>query len=446
MSAMESHAAPYVEAQQAQARELPGAGVAALDRSRSEALEILGERGLPSQRDEDWKYTSIKPITRSRFSPAVSGVDCSEDFIAGSAIENLDAWQLVFADGFHLPHRSKTNGLPEGVQVAGLAEALTRDPGPIVDRLGSAMGKVPHGFAAMNSAFVGDGALVEVAPGVQLEKPIELLFVSGCSGEGFLSLPRNLVILGEGSQCSIIERHISFGAERSLSNSLTEIILDKNATLNYCCAQDQAERTFHVGGLFARLAHSAKLKATTVTVGKAWVRNDARIDLDAEGAHANLDGAYLAFGRCHVDNHTHISHNAPECTSRECYKGVLGDRGHAVFHGRIVVQPNAQKTDSEQSNQNLLLSADAQIDTKPQLEIYADDVKCAHGATVGQMDEAALFYLVSRGVDRETARRMLTQAFAAEILETVTPPALQSYLASHVSGRLSPAVPPGAAA
>ena len=261
-----------------------------------------------------------------------------------------------------------------------------------------------------------------------------------------MSLPRNLVILGEGSQCSIIERHISFGAERSLSNSLTEIILDKNATLNYCCAQDQAERTFHVGGLFARLAHSAKLKATTVTVGKAWVRNDARIDLDAEGAHANLDGAYLAFGRCHVDNHTHISHNAPECTSRECYKGVLGDRGHAVFHGRIVVQPNAQKTDSEQSNQNLLLSADAQIDTKPQLEIYADDVKCAHGATVGQMDEAALFYLVSRGVDRETARRMLTQAFAAEILETVTPPALQSYLASHVSGRLSPAVPPGAAA
>lgn len=446
MSAMESHAAPYVEAQQAQARELPGAGVAALDRSRSEALEILGERGLPSQRDEDWKYTSIKPITRSRFSPAVSGVDCSEDFIAGSAIENLDAWQLVFADGFHLPHRSKTNGLPEGVQVAGLAEALTRDPGPIVDRLGSAVGKLPHGFAAMNSAFVGDGALVEVAPGVQLEKPIELLFVSGCSGEGFLSMPRNLVILGEGSQCSIIERHISFGAERSLSNSLTEIILDKNATLNYCCAQDQAERTFHVGGLFARLAHSAKLKATTVTVGKAWVRNDARIDLDAEGAHANLDGAYLAFGRCHVDNHTHISHNAPECTSRECYKGVLGDRGHAVFHGRIVVQPNAQKTDSEQSNQNLLLSADAQIDTKPQLEIYADDVKCAHGATVGQMDEAALFYLVSRGVDRETARRMLTQAFAAEILETVTPPALQSYLASHVSGRLSPAVPPGAAA
>ncbi|HCK75802.1 MAG TPA: Fe-S cluster assembly protein SufD [Gammaproteobacteria bacterium] len=446
MSAMESHAVPYVEAQQAHASELPAAGVAALDRSRLEALEILGERGLPSQHDEDWKYTSIKPITRSRFSPAVSGVDCSEHFIAASAIDNLDAWQLVFADGFHLPHRSKTDGLPEGVQVTGLAEALTQDPAPIVDRLGFAMGEMPHGFSAMNSAFVGDGALVEVDPGVQLDKPIELLFVSGCSGEGFLSLPRNLVILGDGSEASIIERHISFGAERSLSNSLTEIILGKSATLNYCCAQDQAERTFHVGGLFCRLAQSAKFKATTITMGRSWVRNDARINLDAEGAHANLDGAYLAFGRCHVDNHTHISHNAPECTSRECYKGVLGDRGHAVFHGRIVVQPHAQKTDSEQSNQNLLLSADAQIDTKPQLEIYADDVKCAHGATVGQLDEAALFYLVSRGVDRETARRMLTQAFAAEILETVTPSALQNYLASRVLSQLSPAVPPEAVA
>ncbi|HCX88114.1 MAG TPA: Fe-S cluster assembly protein SufD [Gammaproteobacteria bacterium] len=439
MSAMEGHAAPYVEAQQGQAGELPAAGIAALDRSRAKALEALGERGLPSQRDEDWKYTSIKPITRSRFSPAAPGTDCPEDFVAAAAIENLDAWQLVFADGFYLPPRSKTNGLPEGVRVAGLADALTQNPQPIADRLGSAMGEIPHGFAAMNSAFVGDGALVEIAPGVQLEKPIELLFVSGCSGEGFLSLPRNLVILGEGSQASVIERHLSFSQERSLSNSLTEIILEKAAALDFCCVQDQAERTFHVGGLFARLAQSAKLKATTVTVGRAWVRNDARVNLDAERALVSLDGAYLAFGRSHVDNHTHISHNAPECTSRECYKGVLGDRGHAVFHGRIVVQPGAQQTDSEQSNQNLLLSANAEIDTKPQLEIYADDVKCAHGATVGQLDEAALFYLVSRGVDRETARRMLTQAFAAEVLEGVEPPALQTYLASRVSGQLSSA-------
>ena len=439
MSAIEAHAAPYIEAQQGKAGQLPAAGVAALDRSRAKALEVLSERGLPSQRDEDWKYTSIKPITRSRFSPAIPGNDCPEDFVAAATIKDLDAWQLVFADGFYLPHRSKTNGLPEGVRVASLADALTKKPESIADRLGSVMGEIPHGFAAMNSAFVGDGALVEIAAGVQLEKPIELLFVSGCSGEGFLSLPRNLVILGEGSQASVIERHLSFSQERSLSNALTEIILEKDAALNFCGVQDQAERTFHVGGLFARLAESAKLKATTVTVGKAWVRNDARVNLDAEQAFASLDGAYLVFGRSHVDNHTHISHNAPECTSRECYKGVLGDRGHAVFHGRIVVQPGAQKTDSAQSNQNLLLSADAEIDTKPQLEIYADDVKCAHGATVGQLDEAALFYIVSRGVDRATARRMLTHAFAAEVLEGIEPPALQTHLASRVSGQLSSA-------
>ena len=441
MSAAENHAAPYIEAQQAQASALPAAGVAALDHSRSEALQLLGERGLPTQRDEDWKYTSIKAITRTRFTPAPPGVECPKDRVGASVIENLDSWRLVFADGYYQPDHSITDGLPEGIRLVGLAQALKANPDSVVGRIGSAVGELPHGFAAMNSAFVGDGALVEIASGVELDKPIELVFLSGCSGGGFLSLPRNLVTLGAGSRACVIERHLSCAEDRSLSNALTEIILEEGASLDYCCVQDQAERTFHVGGLFARVAGSAKLKATTATVGRAWVRNDARVNLDAKGATASLDGAYLAFGRCHVDNHTHISHNAPECTSRECYKGVLGDRGHAVFHGRIVVRPDAQKTDSEQSNQNLLLSADAEIDTKPQLEIYADDVKCAHGATVGQLDEAALFYLVSRGIDREAARRMLTQAFAAEVLETIEPPALQTYLSARVSGQLSPAVP-----
>lgn len=439
MSAAESHAAPYIEAQQAQASALPAVGVAALDHSRSEALQLLGERGLPTQRDEDWKYTSIKAITRTRFTPAAPSVECSKEIVDASAIENLDSWRLVFADGFYQPEHSALDGLPEGIRLAGLGEILKTDPDSVTKHIGSAMGAMPHGFAAMNSAFVGDGALIEIAPGVELDKPIELVFLSGCSGEGFLSLPRNLITLGTGSRASVIERHLSCAEDRTLSNALTEIILEEDASLDYCCVQDQAERTFHVGGLFARVAGSARLKATTATVGRAWVRNDARVNLDAKGATASLDGAYLAFGRCHVDNHTHISHNAPECTSRECYKGVLGDRGHAVFHGRIVVQPDAQKTDSEQSNQNLLLSADAEIDTKPQLEIYADDVKCAHGATVGQLDEAALFYLVSRGIEREAARRMLTQAFAAEVLETIEPAALQDYLSAKVSGQLSPA-------
>ena len=167
------------------------------------------------------------------------------------------------------------------------------------------------------------------------------------------------------------------------------------------------------------------------------MRNDALVNLDDEGGFASLDGLYLAFGRSHVDNHTHISHNAPHCVSREHYKGVLGDHGHAVFHGRIVVQPDAQKTDSVQNNQNLLLSADAEVDTKPQLEIYADDVKCAHGATVGQLDEAAVFYLMSRGIDRQAARRMLTQAFAADVLNRIELPALRSYLEAHAGQRLS---------
>ena len=290
----------------------------------------------------------------------------------------------------------------------------------------------------MNSAFIGDGALIEIAPGTRVDKPIELLFISGCSGEGFLSLPRNLVVMGAGSQAAVIERHVSLADERLLSNSVSELILADNASLNYQSVQQVAPRGFHVGGMFARLGRSARLQATTVTMSGALVRNDALVNLDDQGGFASLDGLYLAFGRSHVDNHTHITHNAPHCVSREHYKGVLGDRGHAVFHGRIVVQPGAQKTDSVQNNQNLLLSADAEIDTKPQLEIYADDVKCAHGATVGQLDETAVFYLMSRGIDRQAARRMLTQAFAADVLNRIELPALRSYLEAQAAQRLSP--------
>ncbi len=432
-----ANAAVYVAAQREQVSTLPAFGTPLLDASRAQALEALSRHGLPSQRDEDWKYTSIRPITRSTFTPATSGAPCPADFISQTLIDGLDAWRLVFADGFWAPQCSQVGDLPDGVKILGLGAALAHDPEPLAAKLGSALGPIPHGFAAMNSAFVGDGAFVEIAAGTLIEKPIELLFVSGCSGEGYLSLPRNLIVLGAGSKATVIERHVSLSGERALTNSVSELILAANARLNYHGLQQTSERSFHVGGVFGKLGRSAQLKATTVTTGGSLVRNDARISLDKEGATVSLDGLYLAFGRRHVDNHTHIVHNAPHCTSQEQYKGVLGDRARAVFHGRIVVQPGAQKTDSMQSNQNLLLSADAEVDTKPQLEIYADDVKCAHGATVGQLDETAVFYLVSRGIGRETARRMLTQAFAADVLDRVEPPALRTYLESQSAEHLS---------
>lgn len=438
MSQGAANVAAYVAAQREQAPALPAFGTPSLDASRAQALESLCQLGLPSQRDEDWKYTSTRAITRAAFTPAVAGAPCPGEFVSQTTIDGLDAWRLVFADGFWQPELSLLDDLPKGVQISGLGQSLGSEPQRIAALLGSALGQTPHGFIAMNSAFIGDGALIEIAPDTRVDKPIELLFISGCSGEGFLSLPRNLVVMGAGSQATVIERHVSLADERLLSNSVSELILADNASLNYQSVQQVAPRGFHVGGMFARLGRSARLQATTVTMSGALVRNDALVNLDDEGGFASLDGLYLAFGRSHVDNHTHITHNAPHCVSREHYKGVLGDRGHAVFHGRIVVQSGAQKTDSVQNNQNLLLSADAEIDTKPQLEIYADDVKCAHGATVGQLDETAVFYLMSRGIDRQAARRMLTQAFAADVLNRIELPALRSYLEAQAVQRLSP--------
>lgn len=439
MSAIVENVSAYVSAQQQRAANLPGSGLGALDASRAAALERLSRFGLPSQRDEDWKYTSIRSITRDAFMPAEAGADCPSQFIRDYAIAKLDACRMVFVDGFFAPELSDVATLADGVSVRSLGQALVDDADAVLAHLGVALGETPHGFAAMNSAFMADGAVVSIAAGAEVDQAIELLFVSGCGGEGLVSLPRNLVTLGEGACATIIERHLTLTDGRNLSNSLSEIVLAANATLDYCSLQMQSDRSFHVGGFFASLAQSSTLRATSVTTSGALVRNDARVNLNEEGASATLDGCYLAFGRSHIDNHTHISHNKPNCVSREMYKGVLGDRGHAVFHGRIVVQQDAQKTDSEQSNQNLLLSESAEVDTKPQLEIYADDVKCAHGATVGQLDESALFYLVSRGVDRVSARRMLTQAFAADVLDRVRSIPLREYLQDLASNRLGAA-------
>lgn len=445
MSVSEASAAAYVAVHREKHKQLPGGGIAALDAQRAAALEQLARQGLPSQRDEDWKYTSIRSITKSAFAPAEPGGDCPAAFIEKHAIAGLDAWRLVFVDGFFAKTLSDTSGLPGGLHLGGLAEGLRSDGARLSTHLGSALGPIPHGFAAMNSAFVADGALIEIEEGLKLERPIELIFVSGVGGEGLLSLPRNLVRLGAGSQATVIERYLSYSEGRGLNNALTEITLDDRACLDHCVLQTIGERSFHVGGVFASVAKEAILRSTTVTTSGALVRNDARVNLDGELATGHLDGCYLAFGRSHIDNHTHIAHNHPSGISRETYKGVLGDRGRAVFHGRIVVKQDAQKTDSEQSNQNLLLSDEAEIDTKPQLEIYADDVKCAHGATVGQLDETALFYLISRGVDRATARRMLTQAFAADVLNGVQcvplREHLQSFTAAHLDAVLSDQLP-----
>ena len=436
MSQAVSTAEDYLAAQRL--ANLPAVGTAWLDIRRNQARSLLEGVGLPTPRQEDWKYTNIRPITRSTFDP-VSGSSGwnDQDFLESIQLPGLNSYRLVFADGILVRELSSCDGLPAGVTIASVAEILRADSAKLENLLGSALPTSPHGFTAMNSSFIADGAYLDIGPGIVLDKPVELVFICACAGEDRLGMPRNLIVGRPGSYASVVERYLSVVEARSLTNAVSEVILEEDAQLTHQRITDESSRSFHVGGLFARLGGDSRLDACSITLGGSLVRNDVLVNLDASGATVDLAGLYLARGRCHIDNHTHVVHNSPSARSRELYKGILNDRSRAVFHGRITVQAGAQQTDSEQNNQNLLLSREAEVDTKPQLEIYADDVKCSHGATVGQLDEMAVLYLRSRGIGESQARGILTHAFAGEILERIELDSLRLHLDHCVSHRLS---------
>ena len=424
---------PYLAAHQALASMLPAAGIPWLDHSRKSARDQFGEMGFPTIRDEQWKYTNVRSITRQAFAlPPADSPSIDRALVDNAIVPGMDTYRLVFADGILVPQFSHCDDLPEGVTVTGLANVLRTDSAHLEGIFGKVLREPTHGFNAMNSAFVCDGAFVEIGPGVVMDRPLELLFVSATGGEGMLALPRNLVLLRAGSQATLHERYISASPARCLTNAVSEVLIEEDAKLHLGRLQEESERSFHIGGLFAEVGRNACLTTNVVTLGGALVRNDLAVNLNEEGAEVRLHGLYVAHGRQHVDNHTQVFHNHPGTTSNECYKGILNGHARAVFRGHILVQPDAQKTDAVQNNHNLLLSPNAEVDTMPQLEIYADDVKCAHGASVGQLEEDAIFYLRSRGVGEMEAKQMLTRGFAAEVLEELEPPPLREYLQDRI--------------
>jgi len=428
----------YLAAQQRLESKLPAPDLPWLVELRDGGVERLRDAGFPSLRDEDWRYTNVQSLLKKPFEMEPIGpCDVDAAFVARTAIPSLECYRVVVVNGIPIPHLSDVTLVPDGLRVSSLADLLVSDPSRLEPYLGKNLVPDPHGFTAMNSAFLGNGLVVEIAPGQVFDKPLEIVFVASAATESTMAQPRNLVVAGKGSQLQVLVRYVAIGAQRTLTNVVTEVIVDADAHLTLYQLQEESKNSFHIGGLFAKLGRGSRFDAFAITLAGELVRNDVRVDLDGAGAEVNLRGLYLARGRQHIDNHTQIFHNEPGCISHEHYKGVLDDRARAVFHGRIVVQPDAQKTVSEQSNQNLLLSRDAEIDTKPQLEIYADDVKCAHGATVGQLDKDALFYLRSRGIAEEAAKRLLIKAFASDVLLAVSPDSLREHLLTRVEMMLT---------
>jgi Fe-S cluster assembly protein SufD len=391
--------------------------------------------GFPTMKNEDWHYTSVAPIAtrsfdRTSFASALPLSDL-DPFLFGSA----DWPRLVFVDGWLVPVLSNLAELA-GVDVSSLRQVLGDDAAEHGALLGTIADHETVGFTALNTALMQDGAVIRIRGNVELDTPVHLLFVSAQPVPLSVSFPRNLLVLEHGARATVIESYVGLRDESYLTVPVTEISLGEGARLEHIKVQNESAGAFHVGTIQARQERDSELHSFSYAAGAELSRTNVYTLLDGTGSSCTMNGMYMVSGLQHVDHQTRIEHAQPNTTSREIYKGILDGHSHGVFNGKVYVRPEAQKTDGKQSNNNLLLSDHARVDTKPQLEIFADDVKCTHGATVGRLDEVALFYMKSRGLDAEQARTLLIYAFAADVLEEIPVKPVRDALEAAVFARV----------
>jgi Fe-S cluster assembly protein SufD len=395
-------------------------GPAWFERLHREAIARFRQHGFPTTREEDWRFTSVAPIARTPFRPA----EPDHQLVAAPAAARFGfgddaAAEIVFVNGHFSPALSRLDGLPRGVRVENLADALAADPDRIEPHLARHARIADNPFVALNTGFIRDGAFIHFARGVVVDRPIHLLFITSPSGQPAVSHPRVLVIAEDNVIATLVESYA--GADRGVyfTNAVTEVVLGQNARLDHCKLQQEALEAFHVASMRVELARSANFVSHSATLGAKLTRNDLGVLLNGEGADATLNGLVIIGGTQHCDNHTLLHHEKAHCPSHELYKHVLDGRATCVFRGKIFVQKDAQKTDSKQTSKSLLLSDEVAMNSQPALEIYADDVKCTHGSTTGPVDEEMIFYLRSRGVGIEAARHLLTYAFAADVTRRI---------------------------
>ena len=388
---------------------------------RQAGLARFARLGFPTLQDEDWRFTNVAPIARLPFRPVFEPTTeaAAKDALEKSVFKELPGARLVFVNGHFDANLSAVDRLPDAVQVTNLAATIASAPASVQKQLGQCALTENNSFAALNQAFFLDGGFVHVSAGKTVEEPIQLIFISTAKHAGDTTHPRNLIIAGANSRATVIESYLSTGGAAYFTNAVTEIIAGDNAVVEHLKFQDEAADAFHIATMAGEFGRASNVKLHSFALGAKLSRNNIRAKLAGEGLECILNGLYLTRDEQLADHHMIVEHAQPHCASHEYFNGILDDKSRGVFHGRIYVHPVAQKTDAKQTNKNLLLSDDATADTKPQLEIYADDVKCTHGATVGQLNDESIFYLRSRGIPERTARRMLIHAFAGEIIERV---------------------------
>jgi len=404
-----------------------------LGEGRAAALGAFRALGIPTTRQEDWRFTSLAPLAAVAFAPAPEAGGPAASLLAGAPPPA--GARLVFENGRFRRDLSTGAPLPRGAVLASLAEALRHAPEAVRPHLGRLARPDGLAFTAANAALLEDGAFLLLPRGVEVEAPVELVFLSGAPGSPVAVHPRVLVVAEAGARVTLAETYRGTG-DVYLVNAVTELVLGEGAVVEHLKLQEDGTRAFHVSTVFAEQAAGARLSAHSIALGGQVARGEVRARLAGEEGAVDVSGLYMADGSRVTDAFSWVEHAVPRCTTREAYKGILDGHGRGVFSGRIKVMPGAQKTAAYQQSSNLLLSEDAVVDAKPQLEIFADDVKCGHGGTVGQLDEGALFYLRSRGVPEAEARSLLIWAFAAEMVERIGPESLRARARTLVAARL----------
>ena len=408
-----------------------------LAEQRQAAVAAFSRSGFPTLRHEEWKYTDLRPLTRREFVlPETAEAGPDQALADAVRFPDLDCFELVFHNGRLLPEHSRLGGLPAGTIIKPLADALRENPELLQPHLNRILDTDKNAFTALNTAFMTGGALVHIPAGVTVARPLHLAFLSGAAGGTTVTHPRNLIVMGANARAQLVESFSGDDEAEYLTNSATELLLERGAQLTHYKIQQEGAAAYHVGNIRVSQRRDSRFESHSISLGGTLVRNDIDVRLEERGAQVLLNGLYLAGRRQHIDNHTRIDHLCPHTRSEQNYRGVLDGRARGVFNGKIVVHQDAQKTDARQSNANLLLSDEAEVDTKPELEIYADDVKCSHGASIGRLDEKMLFYLRSRAIDKDVARSLLTFAFADDVISRIELKPVRARLERLTVGRL----------
>jgi len=410
---------------------------------RAEALDSFRQLGLPITRrgNEEYKYTDIRPLVRQGFSPHLITDRDTAAPAPDADLEQLGVgpseWhRVVIVDGRFALELSASDGLPDGIVIGSLAEGVHSSSGAVRDHLARLADYTEHGFTALNTALAAEGALVLIPRMTAVEQPIQVVYVSTEQTQGTASMPRTLVVAGEDSSAAIVETHVSMADDAHLTNAVTEIVVGAGANISYCKIQQESEATYNVSTTLVEVNENANFRSMAIDIGGLLTRNNLTIIMAGEGGNSDVRGAYVISRDQHVDNQVIVDHVVGHNDMNEIYKGILDGHARSVFHGSIIVRPNAAKVNAMQVDKNLLLSNDAEADTKPAFWIYCDDVRCGHGAACGNLDEDAMFYLRSRGIEEEEARMMLIRAFVSEVVDAIEEQSIQDHVAALISEKL----------